>query len=83
MGENERRKLIFEVVENQLKNNDPPEAKKTYDRLRKKGFDDFQTKQMIGQCVAVELFNILKYKKEFDNERYVKHLSELPKEPFD
>lgn len=83
MGETERRKLIFEVVENQLRNNDPPETRKTYERLRKKGFDDFQTKQMIGQCVAVQIFNALKHGKEADNDQYVKNLSELPKEPFD
>ena len=38
---------------------------------------------MIGQCLAVELFEILKYKKPYDNERYIKNLAKLPKEPFD
>jgi hypothetical protein len=52
------RKQIFEIIKNQLKANNPPETKLTYDRLRKLGFDDFPTKQMIGQCVAVELFEI-------------------------
>ena len=83
MGKNERREMIFEVVENQLKQNDPPETRKTYDRLRKEGFDDFVTKQMIGQCVAIELFNLMKHGKAFDNEQYIKNLSKLPKEPFD
>lgn len=77
------REQIFEIIKNQLKENKPPETKTTYDRLRKQGFDDFQTRQMIGQCLAVELFGILKYKKPYDNERYIKNLVKLPKEPFD
>jgi hypothetical protein len=77
------RNNIFEIIDNQLKNNNPPQTKETYNRLRKMGYDDFQTKQMIGQCVAVELFNILKHKKPSDNNRYITHLKALPKEPFD
>lgn len=42
------REQIFEIIKNQLKNNDPPETKITYDRLRKLGFNNFVTKQLIG-----------------------------------
>ena len=49
----ELREQIFEIIKNQLKDNDPPETKATFDRLRKQGFDDFQTRQLIGQCIAV------------------------------
>ena len=31
-------KAILEVVENQIRENDPPETKKTLDRLLKKGY---------------------------------------------
>lgn len=72
---------IFEIIENQLRDNDPPETKTTYDRLRKQGFDDFQTRQMIGQCLAVELYNVMKHGKPYNNERYIKNLKALPKEP--
>lgn len=77
------REQIFEIIKNQMKDNNPPETKSTYDRLRKQGFDDLQTRQMIGQCVSVELFEILKFKKPFDDERYIKNLAGLPKEPLD
>jgi len=84
MEPNEKiREQVFEIIKNQLADNNPPETKATYDRLKKQGFDDFQTKQMIGQCIAVELFEILKFGKRFNNERYVKNLLGLPKEPFD
>ena len=84
METNEKiREQIFEIIKNQLKDNDPPETKSTYDRLRKDGFDDYQTRQMIGQCIAVELFDIIKFGKPYDNNRYIKNLKKLPKEPFD
>jgi len=75
------REQIFEVIKNQLRDNDPPETKAAYDRLLKQGFDDFQTKQLIGQCLAVELFDVIKYSKPFNIARYIKNLSALPKEP--
>jgi hypothetical protein len=77
------REQIFEIIKNQLRDNTPPEVKITYDRLIKDGYDDFQTRQMIGQCLAVELFGVLKYKIPFNNEQYIKNLTALPKEPFD
>jgi hypothetical protein len=77
------REQIFEIINNQLRNNDPPETKATFDRLKAKGFDDSQTRQMIGQCIAVELFDVMKFGKTYNNERYIKNLLALPKEPFD
>ena len=77
------REQIFEIINNQLRDNDPPETKDAFDRLRKQGFDDFQTRQMIGQCLAVELFDVMKFGKPYNNERYIKNLLALPKEPFD
>lgn len=80
---NELREQILEIIKNQIKENDPPETKTTYDRLRKQGFDDFQTMQMIEQCLAIELFNVLKFGKPYNNERYIKNLLALPKEPLE
>ena len=77
------REQIFEIIKNQLRDNDPPETKATYDRLQKQGFDDFQTRQLIGKCLAFELFDVMKYGKPYNNERYIKNLKALPREPFD
>lgn len=77
------REQIFEIIKNQLRDNTPPETKLTYDRLREQGYDDYETRQMIGQCIAVEIFDILKHDKTFSIERYVENLKALPKEPFD
>jgi hypothetical protein len=77
------REQIIGIIKKQLKDNDPPEAKITYDRLIDNGFEDLQTKLMIGQCLAVELFDVIKFGKPYNNERYIKNLKALPKEPFD
>ncbi|WP_417201360.1 hypothetical protein [Bizionia sp.] len=84
MEENDMlREQISEIVKNQIENNDPPETKIIYKQLTKNGFNDFQSRQMIGQCVALELFEIIKMKKPFDNDRYIRNLKNLPKEPFE
>ena len=74
---------IFEIIDNQVKNNNPPETALTFKRLKEEGFDDFTVKQLIGQCVAVEIYNVMKYRKPFDENRYIKNLKNLPKEPFE
>ena len=79
----ELREQIFEAINNQLKENDPPEVKTTYDRLIKEGFNDFETKQLLGQCLIKEMFDVIESNQPFDEERYVKNLNRLPKEPFD
>ena len=76
------RTQLFEIIENQIKNNDPVETNLTYRRLIKLGYTNFETKQLIGQCLSVELFNVMKHKMEFDEKRYVENLKQLPKEPF-
>ena len=71
----------FEIVENQIKSNDPPETKINFERLKKEGYSDFEVKQLIGQCIALETFLIIKYNKEFDKERFIRNLNNRPKEP--
>lgn len=75
------REQIFEIIKNQIKDNNPPETKKTYDKLINLGYNDFQTNQLIGQCIAIEIFDALKYEKPFDEIRFIKNLKTLPEEP--
>ncbi|MDA3861939.1 MAG: hypothetical protein PF445_12020 [Melioribacteraceae bacterium] len=77
------REQIFETIENQIAENEPPETKLTFNRLIKSGFSDFETKQLIGQCVAIEIFGILKNSKTFDEKRYLNNLELLPNEPIE
>ena len=75
------REQIFVVIRNQMDENNPPETNETYNRLIKEGYSDFEAKQLIGQCVAVELYSVFKHKKPFDEERYVNNLKQLPNKP--
>ena len=75
-------KMAFmEVVENQIRDNDPPETRETLERLKSEGISDEDAKLYIGQAVCIEVWNILKNKKEFNRDRFVRNLKNLPKEP--
>jgi hypothetical protein len=77
------RKQIFDIIDNQIRLKNPPETSQTLERLIGLGFTRLEAKQMIGQCIAVELFYVLKQQQPFNNDRYLKNLKSLPKEPFD
>ena len=79
----ELRAEILNIVETQLNNNDPVETKKTLTRLLTLGYNEFQAKQLIAQCIIVEIFEVMKHQKTFNETRYIKNLKQLPKEPFD
>lgn len=84
MEENEiMREQIFTIIDNQLKDNEPPETRINFDRLKQAGFDEPETKRMIATCLAVELFNVMKNREPFNPERYTRNLNNLPKEPFE
>ncbi|PYT06695.1 MAG: hypothetical protein DMF60_08835 [Acidobacteria bacterium] len=76
-------KAILEVVENQLRDLDPPETKETFDRLIEQGYSKKQARTLIGFVVASEIFDILKYMKPYNHERYVDALRRLPELPVD
>ena len=59
------------------------ETKQRFGRLIKSGYCELDAKKYIGQCVAVELFNVMNYRQPLDEKRYVQNLLNLPKGPFD
>lgn len=72
---------IIEVVENQIEANDPPEIKQTLLRLIAEGFSIQEGKELIGNVVVVEVFEVLKEGNPFDINRYVAALQRLPEIP--
>jgi hypothetical protein len=72
---------LMEVVDNQIRDNDPPETKQTLDRLVSAGISKEDARLYIGQAVCVEIWDIMSNKKEFDQERYLRNLKNLPDEP--
>jgi hypothetical protein len=77
------REQILITVENQIKQNNPPEVKITIDRLIEMGYSEEESKMFIGQCIAIEIFDVIKNEKEYNRERYLKNLENLPKNPFE
>ncbi len=79
---NPRLKAAFmEVVDNQIRDNDPPETRETLNRLVSEGMTQEDARLLIGQAVCVEVWCILTHKKEFNRERFVRNLKNLPEEP--
>lgn len=78
-----RRALILEVVENQLRENNPPETNATLQRLVSAGADRDEAMRLIGCVLATEIYDILKDKLEFSLPRYVRRLEALPAMPWE
>jgi hypothetical protein len=72
---------FMEVVDNQIASNDPPETRETLKRLMSEGISEEDARIHIGQAVCIEVWHIMKNKGEFNLERYVRNLKNLPEEP--
>ena len=73
------KKDIEEILENQLKDEELPETKITYKRLIGLGYADFETRQLISQCIVAEIYDVIKEQKPFNKARYVSNLNRLPR----
>ena len=70
---------LLEVVDNQIRDNEPPETKETLERLMKEGYSEIDAKKLIANVVCYELFGMLKRKEVYNADRYIKALKLLPK----
>lgn len=71
------KKNILEVVDNQLKSNDPPCTKDIYNKLLVEGYSKSEAKDKIGAVVLDEIYDILKDGKPFDKAEYQLALEEM------
>ncbi len=76
-------KTILEVVRNQIRDNDPPETRQTFERLKIEGYTADEARRLISTAVTVELFHIMRDHQSFDRDRFIWNLSQLPREPWD
>ncbi len=72
---------FLKVVDNQLQENKPPETAQTLQRLKDEGYSEKDAKLLIAQCVALEIFEVMKSNQPFNKERYVHNLNRLPETP--
>ena len=75
-------RAIFDVIDNQIKGNDPPETRETFNRLLREGHSKTETRKLIGCAIAVEIYDVMKHQRPFDRERFVDNLRRLPELPF-
>ena len=74
---------VIEIIENQLRDNDPPEVKRTLKRLINTGESRDNAMRFIATALSVELFGVLKHNETFNEKRYNKNLKELPILPYE
>jgi hypothetical protein len=77
------REAILEVINIQIRDNDPPETKQALIRLQEQGFSEEDTLKLIGYVVASEVFSVLKEKRQYDKGAYISALNDLPKLPWE
>ena len=72
------KQAILEVVDNQIRDLNPPQTKATYERLRKEGYSDAEARRLIGCVVSSEIFDVLKQQQPFNLDRFIRGLNRLP-----
>ena len=74
---------MMDIVDNQIRESDPPETAQTLRRLVDEGFPEQEAKRLIAAVVAIKVYGMLKHGKEFDAARFVDALDKLPELPLD
>ena len=75
------RDAVEEVVAAQLRDDAPPEARRTLTRLVASGYTDGEARTLIGCALSREMFEVLASGGAFDERRYVASLDRLPAAP--
>ena len=79
MEENPRAKeAILEGVREQLNSPESPCVKANYDRLLSEGIEKEEVMKMLGSVLAVEMWEISKHGRDFDEKTYIERLERLP-----
>ena len=68
----------LEVVENQLRDDDPRETRETFDRLVEEGHTEAEAKRLIAAVVLVEIGEVLRTNAPFNHSRFIVALDRLP-----
>jgi hypothetical protein len=68
---------ILEVVENQIRDDNPPETRHTLERLLAAGYSRKQAVEMIGSALVEEIWAMLHDQKPFDQARFTALLEKL------
>jgi len=69
--------IIYGIVENQIRDNNPKETKETLNRLMNLGYNRLDAIQKIGSVVTEEIYDVLKKGEDFNENRFVRKLLDL------
>ncbi|HNW27844.1 MAG TPA: hypothetical protein PKN50_05165 [Spirochaetota bacterium] len=70
-------KIIMQSIEIQIRDNDPPAIKSTFERLVANGHDEADAKEMIASVIAEEIYLKMKDNRTITEELIAAHLAEL------
>ncbi len=77
------KKIVLEIVENQLRDNDPPVTTEAYKKLIGAGYSTREAKEKIGAVVLAEIYDVLKENQPYDEEGYGHALEEMVRQSMD
>ncbi|MCA1931328.1 hypothetical protein [Rheinheimera sp.] len=78
----EAQEIIFEVLENQLADNNPKQVKETLMRLCMTGHSREDALELIACALAPEMEAVIERNESFNLPRYIEHLALLPEMPW-
>ena len=73
---------LFDVLDNQLRDGEPPETRATLERLLGQGIVLEEARRLIAAVIVAEIFDVMKSNTPFDLERFVGRLATLPETPW-
>jgi hypothetical protein len=73
----------MDIVDNQLRDNTPPETRQTLERLEAAGYTLEDARRLIGCVVSTEISEVLTQHRSFDEATYVAALQRLPILPWE
>ena len=77
------REAVLEVINHQIRDNDPPETKQAFIRLKEQGFSEQEALKLVGSVVFTEVFSVIKENRQYDREKYIAALNNLPRLPWE
>lgn len=77
------KKILLEIVENQLKDNNPIVTREAYEKLLDAGYSAREAKEKISAIVLTEIYDVMKENKPHDEQRYEEALEEMVRQSID
>ncbi len=71
-------KAILAVVDQQMRDDNPPETRRTYEQLVAHGYVPEDARRLIGNVVAQEIFAVMQLEETYNEQRYIATLRGLP-----